>query len=505
MPDISPGLLEDLMLSNMNFEPTRTQRHAIHALALLVCSEKSNPTLVINGYAGTGKTSLMKSFCDAMDAVRIPVVLLAPTGRAAKVLAGYTGRKAHTVHRAIYRQRAADALSPFEVAFSKHRGSVFIVDEASMVGDAYVQGGGGATPIWGAGRLLQDLISFVFSQPGCRLALVGDPDQLPPIGQDKTPGLDVDHLRGYGLTVGRVWLSDVVRQEHGGLILKNAMALRRRIEEGGDNDIPRLECQDGADVERVPGSSLLEAIEGAFSSFGIDETVVITRSNRRATLYSIALRSQAMSIESRLVKGDLLIVTRNNYLWSEAAGIDFIANGDIVEVVSIFGYSEMNGLHFADVSIRLVDRGDVDVDCKIILDFLTADVGVPDEETRLKVEVSTAQINERLAAMTAEDYDGYTNQRKRALDIRKDKWINALQVRYAYAMTCHKAQGGQWKAVFVDMAGCGVSADNPTQDAKWLYTAVSRAQEKLFLVNYEDGSGGKTAHPHPTYISNELH
>lgn len=475
------------MLSNMSFEPTRTQRHAIHALALLVCSEKSNPTLVVNGYAGTGKTSLMKSFCDAMDAVRIPVVLLAPTGRAAKVLAGYTGRKAHTVHRAIYRQRVADALSPFEVAFSKHRGSVFIVDEASMVGDAYVQPGVGSSgPVWGDGRLLQDLVSFVFSQPGCRLVLVGDPDQLPPIGMDETPGLDVDRLCGYGLTVGRVWLSDIVRQEHGGLILKNAMALRRRIEEGGDADIPRLEWQDGADVERVGGANLLEAIEGAFSSFGVSETVVITRSNRRATLYSIALRSQAMSIESRLVKGDLLIVTRNNYLWSEAAGIDFIANGDIVEVVSVFGYSEMNGLHFADVSIRLVDRGDVDVDCKIILDFLTADVGVPDPETQLKVEVSTAQINERLAAMAAEDYDGYTNQRKRALDIRKDKWINALQVRYAYAMTCHKAQGGQWKAVFVDMGGSRAVADNPTQDAKWLYTAVSRAREKLFLVNYEE-------------------
>lgn len=475
------------MLSNMNFEPTKTQRRAIHALALLVCSEKSNPTLVINGYAGTGKTSLMKSFCDAMDAVRLPVVLLAPTGRAAKVLAGYTGRKAHTVHRAIYRQRTAEALSTFEVAFSKHRGSVFIVDEASMVGDAYALPGVGSSPtVWGDGRLLQDLVSFVFSQPGCRLVLVGDPDQLPPIGQEKTPGLDVDCLRGYGLTVGRVWLSDVVRQEHGGLILKNAMALRRRIEGGGDGDIPRLECQDGTDVERVSGATLLEAIEGAFSSFGIDETVVITRSNRRATLYSIALRSQVMSIESRLVKGDLLIVTRNNYLWAEAAGVDFIANGDIVEVVSIYGYSEMNGLHFADVSIRLVDRGDVDVDCKIILDFLTADVGVPDEETRLKVEVSTAQINERLAAMAAEDYDGYTNRRKRTLDIRKDKWINALQVRYAYAMTCHKAQGGQWRAVFVDMAGGRATAENPTQDAKWLYTAVSRAREKLFLVNYEE-------------------
>lgn len=487
MPDISPGLLEDLMLSSMNFEPTRTQRRAVHALALLVCSEKSNPTLVINGYAGTGKTSLMKSFCDAMDAVRLPVVLLAPTGRAAKVLAGYTGRKAHTVHRTIYRQRAADALSPFEVAFSKHRGSVFIVDEASMVGDAYVMPGAGSSPtVWGDGRLLQDLVGFVFSQPGCRLVLVGDPDQLPPIGQEKTPGLDVDYLRGYGLTVGRVWLSDVVRQEHGGLILKNAMALRQRIEEGGDGDIPRLEYQDGTDVECVSGANLLEAIEGAFSSFGVGETVVITRSNRRATLYSIALRSQAMSIESRLVKGDLLIVTRNNYLWAEAAGIDFIANGDIVEVISIFGYSEMNGLHFADVSIRLVDRGDVDVDCTIILDFMTADVGVPDEETHLKVEVSTAQINERLAAMAAEDYNGYTNQRKRALDIRKDKWINALQVRYAYAMTCHKAQGGQWKAVFVDMTGGRAAEDNPTQDAKWLYTAVSRAREKLFLVNYEE-------------------
>lgn len=488
MPNFSPGQLESLMLSHMDFEPTRTQRHAVRALAMLVCSEKDNPTLVVNGYAGTGKTSLMKSFCDAMDDVRVPVVLLAPTGRAAKVLAGYTGRKALTIHRVIYRQREADALSPFEVAFSRHRRSVFIVDEASMVGDTYVQSGiGSSAPVWGDGCLLQDLVRFVFSQPNCRLVLVGDPDQLPPVGQDKTPGLDVDNLRGYGLTVGRVWLSDVVRQEHGGLILKNAMTLRRRIEEGGgDEDVPRLESQEGADVERTSGSNLLEAIEGAFSSFGTDETVIITRSNRRATLYSIALRAQALFFESRLAKGDLLIVTRNNYLWAETAGIDFIANGDIVEVVSIFGYSELSGLHFADVSLRLVDRGEVDVDCKIILDFLTADVGVPDEETGLKAEVSTAQINERLAALTAEDYDGYANKRKRAMDIRKDPWINALQVRYAYAMTCHKAQGGQWRAVFVDMTGVGTDGERKTQDAKWLYTAVSRAREKLYLVNYEE-------------------
>lgn len=472
------------MLSAMAFEPTRSQLRAVHALSRLVGSEKHGATLVINGFAGTGKTTLMRSFCEAASSASLPVVLLAPTGRAAKVLASYTGRKASTIHRVIYRQESASGLS-FDLSFNKFRDAVFIVDEASMIGDEAVALTSGAGPRWGDGRLLRDLIEFVFSQDGCRLVLVGDPDQLPPVGLDSAPALNVDYLKGYGLTVGCVWLSDVVRQGGESFILKNAMSLRSLIEANAPavELLPPIESKEGSDVECVTGVGLLERIEDAFSRCGMADTVVITRSNRRATQYSIALRAQALYMEERLSKGDMLMVTRNNYLWAEKAGVDFIANGDIAEVVSINGYSEMSGLHFADVSIRLVDRGDVDIDCQIILDYLTADVSVPDEETRLPVEVSTAEINKRIDAMAEADYENYSNKAKKTSDMRKDPWVNALQVRYAYAMTCHKAQGGQWDTVFVDI-GYVDETQSATAIAKWLYTAMTRARKKLYLVNY---------------------
>lgn len=488
MSSISSEDIEKAVLSQMEFEPTRSQRFAIHALARMIMSEKTSPTLVINGYAGTGKTTLMRSFCNALSAMGIPMALLAPTGRAAKVLANYTGRSASTIHKAIYRQETSDMSSPFGLSFNKIRHGVFIVDEASMVGDDLLLSGP-SRPIWGKGRLLSDLIEYVFSQAGNRLVFIGDPDQLPPVGLEKSPALDVAYLKGLGLTVGQVWLSDVVRQAQDSLILKNSMSLRQVVESEDELEgRPKIEGQEGADVEHVTGAELLEKIGDCLSRYGMRETVIITRSNRRATLYNIAMRSQVLYYEEKLVKGDMLIVTKNNYLWSEKAGVDFIANGDIAEVVSIYGYSEMCGLHFADVSIRLIDRDDVDIDCKILLDFLTADVAVPDEVSRLKVEVSTEQINAKIERLADEDYAEYTNKAKKAQDIRKDPWINALQVRFAYAMTCHKAQGGQWSAAFVDVGYVDETLPQ-RQFAQWLYTAVTRAREKLFMVNYEKRPG----------------
>ena len=486
MTTISSNIIEQAVLDNMDFEPTRTQRLAIHALAMMTISEKPSPTLIINGYAGTGKTTLMRSFCEALSLFKIPMVLLAPTGRAAKVLANYTGRASSTIHKAIYRQATADSSSPFGLSFNKVRGGVFVVDEASMIGDETVIANG-ASPIWGGGRLLSDLVEYVFSQPGNRLVFIGDPDQLPPVGLDKSPALDIGYLKGFGLTVGQVWLSEVIRQAQDSLILWNSMGLRAIVEAAeGLEGRPKILGREGADVEHVTGAGLLEKIEDSYSRYGMRETVIITRSNRRATLYNIAIRAQSLYIEEKLAKGDILIVTKNNYLWAEKAGIDFIANGDIAEVVSIYGYSEMCGLHYADVSIRLVDRDEVDIDCKILLDYLTADVAVVDEVSQLKVEVSSEQIMKRLERITEEDYGDYSNKSKRATDIRKDPWINALQVRFAYAMTCHKAQGGQWDSVFVDV---GYVDENVTtrQLAQWLYTAVTRARKKLYMVNYEEG------------------
>ncbi len=476
------------MMSMLSFAPTATQLKALQGLTMLMNSTKPKPVLIINGFAGTGKTTLMKVFCDAAESFNIKIILMSPTGRAAKVLANYTGRQAATIHRTIYRQESNSPDSSFESSFNKWSNCVFVVDEASMIGDQYVDISGDSMPQWGEGRLLSDLVEFVFSQSNTRLILVGDPDQLPPVGLDSAPALDVDYLKSLGLTVGKVTLSDVVRQKSDSLILKNAMELREIIENAeskpcSEDDLPTIFTQDGGDVEFAPGDILLEKIDEAFSKYGVSDVVVITRSNKRATQYSMALRSQALYIEDILVKGDLLIVTRNNYLWSSKADTSFIANGDIAEVVSIYGYSEMHGLHFADVSLRFVDRNNIDIDCKIILDFLTADVTTVDQETNMPRNVSTSQINKMLEQGADADYASYTNKRKKAADMREDEWLNALQVRYAYSLTCHKSQGGQWSAVFVDPGF--IPQDQPVQSfSKWLYTAISRAKHELYIVNY---------------------
>ncbi len=476
------------MMSMLSFSPTPSQMRAMQGLAMLINSGKQKPTLIINGFAGTGKTTLMKAFCDAAESFNINIILMSPTGRAAKVLANYTGRPAATIHRTIYRQESNKPDSLFETSFNKWSNCVFVVDEASMIGDQYVSISGDTMPMWGDGRLLSDLVEFVFSQPRTRLILVGDPDQLPPVGLDSAPALDVEYLKSLGLTVGKVTLSDVVRQRDDSLILSNAMRLREIIEQKdsipcSEDDLPTISVQEGGDVEFAPGDVLLEKIEEAFSTYGVSDVVVITRSNKRATQYSMALRSKALYVEDVLVKGDLLIVTRNNYLWSSKAETSFIANGDIAEVVSIFGYSEMYGLHFADVSLRFVDRNNIDIDCKIILDFLTADINFIDPETNIPKCLSTSQINKMLEQGAEADYAEYTNQKKKASDMREDEWLNALQVRYAYSLTCHKSQGGQWSAVFVDPGF--IPQDQPIQSfAKWLYTAISRAKHKLYIVNY---------------------
>ncbi len=470
-----------------NFPPTPSQELAMKGLSMIVKSATPRPTLVIDGFAGTGKTTLMKVFCDTAADFGIPVILMAPTGRAAKVLSNYTGKSASTIHRLIYRQDSSMPDSAFSRSFNKWHRAVFIVDEASMIGDSYKGVISDAAPLWGDGRLLSDLIDFVFSQDGSRLILIGDPDQLPPVGCDSAPALDVPYLKSFGLTVGHVRLTDVVRQQSESLILKNSLSIRSIIEseeappEG--QQLPQLAVHDGSDVEQAAGDSLLEKIEQSFSSFGTQDVVLITRSNKRATQYNVALRSQVFYYEDLLVKGDLLIVNKNNYLWAEKAGCNFIANGDVAEVVSIFGYSEMYGLHFADVSLHLIDRNDIDIDCKILLDYLTADIQVVDPETNIPRILTTEQISQMLNKGAEEDYADYTNQRKKAKDMREDPWLNALQVRYAYALTCHKAQGGQWRAVFVDPGYIPPEAD-PKELSKWVYTAISRAREQLYLINY---------------------
>ncbi len=472
------------MREAMAFEPTATQMHAMKALAMMMNSVKPRPTLIINGFAGTGKTTLMKAFCDMLSETGQNMVLMAPTGRSAKVLAAYTGRKAGTIHRTIYRQESAVDANNFERTYNKWRETVFIVDEASMIGDT--QNAYNETVQWGEGRLLEDLMEFVFSQEGARLVLVGDPDQLPPIGLERAPALDPEYVKRFGVTLGRVWLTDVVRQGEESLILRNAMRLREIID-GEEEEVgrPQMESDEKRDLEMVGGEELLEKLEDAYRLYGPNETIIVTRSNKRATQYNLAIRSQSLYYDELLTAGDKLIVTKNNYLWGEKAGCGFIANGDIVEVVKIYRYEEMYGLRFADVSIRLVEKNDIDIDCKIVLDFLTADVKEYNELSGSVIMQSTQEIQAKLEGSVAEDYAEYTNKRNKAEDMRKDVWLNALQVRYAYALTCHKAQGGQWSAVFIDTGY--VDEEQPNGGlCKWLYTAITRAKEKVYLINYAE-------------------
>ncbi len=462
--------VEGMLLEAMMFEPTESQRRAVVELANLLVSNEMRPTLLVRGYAGTGKTSLMRAFCDVATALHYPLALMAPTGRAAKVLSLATGREAKTIHKTIYRQESADMMSPFGMGYNGARQTIFVVDEASMISDAY----GGETE-FGSGRLLTDLVSYAFSQAGCKLLLVGDPAQLPPVGVNEAPGLDEAYLRRMGADVRTVWLRDVVRQSKESEILTCASMLREIIENEPEYmGLPRFTLGGNGDVERLTGSELIETLITCQDRYGTENTLVVTRSNKRACRFNLGIRGSVMFKEEELTRGDLVMVAKNNYLWLGEESKDFIANGDIAEVVRINGYSEMYGRRFANVSLRLVEHNDIDIDAMLMLDTLTS------ETARLSQNDEVAFYESVL-----EDYADLRTRGERFRALRKDKYFNALQVKFAYAVTCHKAQGGQWDAVFVDI-GYVPDEQKTVELLKWLYTAMTRAKKKLYLVNFPD-------------------
>jgi exodeoxyribonuclease-5 len=457
--------------SQLVVTPTHSQQLAFNAMAEFLLSAQLRPTLLVNGYAGTGKTTIMRALCDVATDLGFRLVLMAPTGRAAKVLSNVTGRTALTIHKTIYRQEtAADLNSQFKIGYNASRSTIFIVDEASMISNAYT----GETE-FGSGRLLTDLISYVFSQDNCRLLLVGDPAQLPPVGLNIAPALDINYLQGCGLDVAQVWLTDVVRQETESAILKNAVELRRIIENEPDfMGFPHLFAEYGTEVERLGGDELIETLITCNDRYGTENTLVVTRSNKRATRFNLGIRAQVMFVEEEITRGDLLMVCKNNYKWLGKDSKDFIANGDICEVVRINGYKTLYDKRFADVSLRFLEHNDVDVDAMLLLDGLSSDAGrmSRDEEMQFFQTV-------------AEDYAELNNRARIMAAMREDPYYNALQVKFAYAVTCHKAQGGQWNAVFVDIGYVADEMRN-TEFLKWLYTAITRATDKLYLVNFPD-------------------
>ena len=452
------------------YESTPCQDKLLRQVASFITAEED--ILVVNGYAGTGKTSALSAVVGGLSSLKIPCVLLAPTGRSAKVLSGYCGKPASTIHKHIYRQKSfgADGMGQFSLAPNKARGTLFIVDEMSLIGIASGEGGGA----FGSGNLLADLVAFVRSGVDCKLILVGDAAQLPPVGLEESPALSPDYMAGFG-GVSFATLTTVVRQAEGSGILVNATHLRTLLdsmdEPIGQADLG-LSVNGFPDIRRIGGGELLETLSDAYDRYGSDEVAVLCRSNKRAVRYNAGIRAQVLYREERLCRGDRLMVVKNNYR-EDIEGTDYIANGDLAELVRIRHYEDRYGLHFADATLSLPDYGGQEIETKVLLDTL-------DSESPALTREQSQALWEGVSA----DYAHLSTKKKRYDAIKEDPFFRALQLKYAHAITCHKAQGGQWECVFVD---------NPfwqdflvPDDIKWLYTALTRAVKTVYLVNFAD-------------------
>jgi len=454
---------------NFLYKPTLEQEKAVKSLADFLFSRQQDSVFLLKGYAGTGKTSLIGALVKTLDQLQQKCVLLAPTGRAAKVFSHYAKHSAFTIHKKIYRQRNySNDMDNFSLDDNLHQQTLFIVDEASMIANDGLSGAA-----FGTGRLLDDLIQYVYAGTGCRLMLIGDTAQLPPVGEEQSPALSPDVLKGYGLEVYEAQLTEVVRQMHDSGILWNATELCRYISEEVFFALPSIRVDGFPDIRIIPGNELIEAINDSYDHAGMDETIVVCRSNKRANIYNRGIRNMILYREDELNSGDLLMVAKNNYFWTEQCKeIDFIANGDIAVVRRVRRVREAYGFRFADVVLAFPDYGDVELEVKLLLDTLHTDTpALPKEQ------------NDRLFYAVLEDYADITVKRERMKKMKADPHYNALQVKYAYAVTCHKAQGGQWKRVFLDQGY--MTEDMLTPDYfRWLYTAFTRATETLYLVNW---------------------
>jgi exodeoxyribonuclease-5 len=456
---------------NFFYKPTGEQEITIESFVNFLFSPKTDAIFLLKGYAGTGKTTLISALVKTLDQLKQKCVLLAPTGRAAKVFSHYAGHPAYTIHRKIYRQRTfSNELDNFVMNANLHQHTLFIVDEASMIANEGLSGG-----MFGTGRLLDDLIHYVYAGQGCRLMLIGDTAQLPPIGEEESPALSASMLEGYGLEVTEHCLTQVVRQEQDSGILYNATSLRQYIAEEEYFSLPRIKADGFPDIRIISGGELIDTINECYDKAGMDETMIICRSNKRANLYNKGIRNTILYREDELNTGDLLMVAKNNYYWgADCKEMDFIANGDIAVVRRVRRTHEMYGFRFADVTLCFPDYNDLELDVKILLDTLHSDA-----------PALTREESDRLFQAVQEDYGDITVKRERMKKIKEDTWYNALQVKYAYAVTCHKAQGGQWQRVFVDQGY--MTEEMLTPDYyRWLYTAFTRATEVLYLVNWPE-------------------
>ena len=476
---ISTADFTAMILDRLPFRPNAQQRLVAEALARFCSSSTpSDSVFILAGYAGTGKTSLIGALVKALTAINIPVVLLAPTGRAAKVFSNSAQYPASTIHRRIYYGATGRLLDHSRVVRDNRTpGAVVIVDEASMIGDSTADAEGNPGP-----GLLEDLLQHVFTGEGCRLILSGDTAQLPPVGTDLSPAMNPARLKELGLHVSRATLTDTARQQRGSGILRNATLLRRSML-AEPLPSPRLVAAGYDDVKTLTGEEIIDTIAGCYGRDTPDETILITRSNKRAVAFNLAIRSQILYSEEELCRGERLMVARNNYTYStKIKDLDFIANGDMATVTHVNSTETRYGFRFADVTLRL-SHCDKEFDCKIMLDTLTSEF--PSLSREQMERLALARMND------PEVNPPGTPDSTRLSRLRSDEYFNALQVKYAYAITCHKAQGSQWKNVIIDLGGIPEEAMG-LDFYRWLYTAATRATSTLYLLNPSFQVDGKT-------------
>ena len=461
--------LAGLLLEKLGYSPTPGQQILIEAIAAFAIENQQDRVLIIKGYAGTGKTTIVSTLVNVLESLGKKSVLLAPTGRAAKVLTAYSGKNAYTIHKRIYRQKSsAETFGVFVLEKNLYTNTLFLVDEASMISNQP-----GDNIVFGSGRLLDDLIHFIQNEQHCSLIIIGDTAQLPPVGTSISPALDKSVLQRYYEAAEEIELTDVVRQSKHSGILVNATRIRNNII-GNKMEIPVFFVRDFPDIHPITGNELTEFLTRSYDRDGIENTIIICRSNKRANKFNDGIRKQILGREDEITAGDLLMVVKNNYYWlSGSDKIDFIANGDIIKVLKIRKIQEIYGCRFADVMIEFIDY-DLKIETKIMLDTLTVDGASMRQED-----------NQKLFNAIMEDYQDLQPRKSQYEKVKTNAFYNALQVKFAYAVTCHKAQGGQWKNVYIDIGY--YRTENVDMDfLRWLYTAFTRATDTLYLVNFPE-------------------
>lgn len=484
----------ELFLQNFGHIPTSDQIEAIDDLYHFILEPEADSVFILRGFAGTGKTSLVSALVKTMQQLGRDCELMAPTGRAAKVLSLYADHTAYTIHKRIYRQKSIDKDSLFTLNFNMRTNLLFICDEASMISNDEYQG----SSIYGTGRLLDDMIHFIYGGKGCRLILMGDTAQLPPVGEGESPALQDDELRCFGMDVMSHTLKKVVRQAESSGILWNATHLRQLMDTEDIFSLPRLRFSGFADIKIIQGNELIDAIEQCYHNDGEDDTIIVTRSNKRAIIYNNGIRGQILWREEAMEGGDMMMVAKNNYYWTErmnaellanacaegkkpedadSVPFDFIANGDTIIIRRIRNERCLYGFTFADAEVEFPDY-----------DHFTMQLTVLTDTLQSEAPALTREQQEQLYDKIMEDYSydpALRSKSDRLKALKQDPYYNALQIKYAYAITCHKAQGGQWSNVFIDQGYMTEEMLGPDY-FRWLYTAITRATKRVYMVNWKE-------------------